>query len=184
MAVNKKLEIGRGISALLGNITDEISTFKGNSPIPSVNNEKVAGSILRIPVDQIVPNPKQPRRDFEKEALQSLSDSIKMHDIIQPITVIQLAPSQYQLLSGERRWRASKMAGLKDVPAYIRTADVQAQIELALLENLQREDLNAIEIALSYKLLIDEVNLTQEEVAIRMHKERSTVTNFLRLLKF
>ena len=98
MAVNKKLEIGRGISALLGNITDEISTFKGNSPIPSVNNEKVAGSILRIPVDQIVPNPKQPRRDFEKEALQSLSDSIKMHDIIQPITVIQLAPSQYQLL--------------------------------------------------------------------------------------
>jgi ParB family chromosome partitioning protein len=183
MAVNKKLEIGRGISALLGNITDEISTFKGNSPIPSVNNEKVAGSILRIPVDQIVPNPKQPRRDFEKEALQSLSDSIKMHDIIQPITVIQLAPSQYQLLSGERRWRASKMAGLKDVPAYIRTADVQAQIELALLENLQREDLNAIEIALSYKLLIDEVNLTQEEVAARMHKERSTVTNFLRLLK-
>jgi ParB family transcriptional regulator, chromosome partitioning protein len=183
MAVNKKLEIGKGISALLGNITTEISDFKGNSPIPSVNNEKVAGSILRIPIEQIVPNPKQPRKDFDTEALQALSDSIAMHDIIQPITIIQTAPNKYQLLSGERRWRASKMAGLKDIPAYIRTADLQAQIELALLENLQREDLNAIEIALSYKLLVDEVNLTQEEIADRMHKERSTVTNFLRLLK-
>jgi ParB family transcriptional regulator, chromosome partitioning protein len=183
MAVNKKLEIGKGISALLGNITNEISDFKGNSPIPSVNNEKVAGSILRIPIEQIVPNPKQPRKDFDKEALQALSDSIAMHDIIQPITIIQTAPNKYQLLSGERRWRASKMAGLTDIPAYIRTADLQAQIELALLENLQREDLNAIEIALSYKLLVDEVNLTQEEVADRMHKERSTVTNYLRLLK-
>jgi ParB family transcriptional regulator, chromosome partitioning protein len=183
MAVNKKLEIGKGISALLGNITHEISDFKGSGPIPSVNNEKITGSILRIAVEQIIPNPKQPRKDFDKDALQALSDSIAMHDIIQPITVIQTGKDAYQLLSGERRWRASKMAGLKDIPAYIRTANVQAQIELALLENLQREDLNAIEIALSYKLLVDEVNLTQEEVADRMHKERSTVTNYLRLLK-
>jgi ParB family transcriptional regulator, chromosome partitioning protein len=183
MAASKKLEIGKGISALLGNITDEISTFKGQTPIPAINNEKITGSITRIAIDQIVPNPKQPRKDFDEEALQALSDSIKMHDIIQPVTIIKTGNQQYQLLSGERRWRASKMAGLKDIPAYIRTADVQAQIELALLENLQREDLNAIEIALSYKLLIDEVNLTQEEVADRMHKERSTVTNYLRLLK-
>jgi ParB family transcriptional regulator, chromosome partitioning protein len=183
MATDKKKEIGRGISALLGNISDEISNFKGNSPLPAVNNEAVSGSITRIPITQIVPNPKQPRKDFAPQALQELSDSIKMHDIIQPITVIKVAANQYQLLSGERRWRASKLAGLTDIPAYIRTADLQAQIELALLENLQREDLNAIEIALSYKLLIDEANLTQEEVGDRMHKERSTVTNYIRLLK-
>ncbi len=183
MATSKKLEIGRGISALLGNITEEISTFKGNSPLPSVNNEKLTGSILRLPLTQIVPNPKQPRKDFDAQALQALSDNIKLHDIIQPITVIQLGPNSFQLLSGERRWRATKMAGLTDIPAYIRTADLQAQIELALLENLQRENLNAIEIALSYKLLIDEANLTQEEVADRMNKDRSTVTNSLRLLK-
>jgi ParB family transcriptional regulator, chromosome partitioning protein len=183
MAGTKKAEIGKGISALLGNITEEISSFKGNSPLPAVNNEKVTGSISRIPIGQIVPNPKQPRKDFDADALQALSDNIKLHDIIQPITVIRLGTDSYQLLSGERRWRASKMAGLTDIPAYIRTADVQAQIELALLENLQRENLNAIEIALSYKLLIDEANLTQEEVADRMHKNRSTVTNILRLLK-
>jgi ParB family transcriptional regulator, chromosome partitioning protein len=183
MAVNKKKEIGRGISALLGNITEEISSFKGNSPLPAVNNDVVTGSITRIPLGQIVPNPKQPRKDFDAEALQALSNSIAMHDIIQPITVIKIGTNKFQLLSGERRWRASKLANLKDIPAYVRTADIQAQIELALLENLQREDLNAIEIALSYKLLIDEANLTQEEVADRMHKERSTVTNYLRLLK-
>ncbi len=139
--------------------------------------------IGRIAVADIVPNPKQPRRDFNEAALKELSNSIKQHDLIQPVTVIKLANGKYQLISGERRWRASKMAGLSTIPAYVRTADTQAQIELALLENLQREDLNAIEIALSYKLLMDEVNLTHDEVAERMNKERSTVTNYLRLLK-
>jgi ParB family transcriptional regulator, chromosome partitioning protein len=190
--VSKKLEVGKGISALLGNISEEISNFSKN-PIEK-NEEKTVtlpkpeitvGDIGKIKVSDISPNPKQPRRDFEPTALGELSESIKLHGIIQPITVVLSngGPTKYQLISGERRWRASKMAGLTEVPAYLRTADNQAQIEWALLENLQREDLNAIEIALSYKLLIDECTLTQEEVAERMHKERSTVTNYLRLLK-
>jgi ParB family chromosome partitioning protein len=142
-----------------------------------------AGSIIRIPVEQIDVNPKQPRRDFDEQALKELSESIKLHDIIQPITVVKLNATQYQLISGERRLRASKLAGLKDIPAYIRTADDQQMLEMALLENLQREDLNAIEISLSYKRLMDECELTQEQVAERMKKDRSTVTNYLRLLK-
>ncbi len=178
----KKSEIGKGISALLGNITDEVSNFKSLN-LPAVNQEAALGTIGEMPIEQIVPNPKQPRRDFDEEALQALSENIKLHGIIQPITVIKLADKQYQLISGERRWRASKLAGLKTIPAYVRTADTQAQIELALLENLQREDLNAIEIALSYKTLMDECNFTHEEVADRMHKNRSSITNYIRLLK-
>lgn len=174
--------VGKGISALLGNISEEISA-NNDVKIPSLDKEIVQSSISEIDIKSIVPNPKQPRRDFDETALQELSDSIKLHGIIQPITVIKLAANQYQLISGERRWRASQKAGLTKIPAYIRSADNQALIELALLENLQREDLNAIEIALSYKMLADECGLTQEEVADRMHKERSTVTNYLRLLK-
>lgn len=182
-ASKNKLEVGKGISALLGNITSEVESFNSAKQNNLANTEALNGTISRVAIEDIVPNPKQPRRDFNETALKELSNSIKQHDIIQPITVIKLPNNKYQLISGERRWRASKMAGLTTIPAYVRTADVQAQIELALLENLQREDLNAIEIALSYKLLIDEVNLSHDEVAERMNKERSTVTNYLRLLK-
>lgn len=174
-----KQALGKGIRALLNTIDDELSS--NVSAVPAVNGAATAG--LRVPIEQISPNPMQPRRDFDDEALRELADSIKMHDIIQPVTVTKLANGKYQLISGERRWRASKLAGLKDIPAYIRTAEDNGLLELALLENLQREDLNAIEIAMSYRRLMDECNLTQEGVADRMNKDRSTVTNYLRLLK-
>ncbi len=181
MSVSKnKLNVGKGISALLGNITSEVDSFKGDN---SALSTKLSEHIGRIAIADIVPNPKQPRKDFNESALKELADSIKQHDLIQPITVIEIAKGKYQLISGERRWRASKLAGLSTIPAYIRTADTQAQIELALLENLQRQDLNAIEIALSYSMLMEEANLTHDEVATRMNKERSTITNYLRLLK-
>jgi ParB family chromosome partitioning protein len=184
----KKQALGKGIRALLNTIDEELKT-----PVEAPESAQegqgqpaaaAAGNIARIPVDQIVINPKQPRHDFDPQALKELSESIALHDIIQPITVIRLAPEKYQLVSGERRWRASKMAGLTDVPAYVRPAtDDQQLLEMALLENLQRENLNAIEIALSYKRLMDECELTQEQVSERMKKERSTVANYLRLLK-
>lgn len=176
---NKKQALGKGIRALLDTIDDELKT---NNSVPAVSGQG-ANTIARIPIDQIEVNPKQPRHDFDEKALQELSDSIKLHDIIQPVTLVKVGNNQYQLISGERRWRASRMAGLKDIPAYIRTADDQQMLEMALLENLQREDLNAIEISLSYKRLMDECDLTQEQVAERMKKERSTVANYLRLLK-
>lgn len=178
---NKKQALGKGIRALLNTIDEEIKTTS-EAAVPAVKAQ-TPGGITRIPVDQIEVNPKQPRHDFDEQALKELSESIKLHDIIQPITVVKGAGTKYILVSGERRWRASKMAGLKDMPAYIRTADDQQMLEMALLENLQREDLNAIEVALSYKRLMDECDLTQEQVAERMKKERSTVTNYLRLLK-
>lgn len=179
---NKKQALGKGIRALLNNIDEELkSSDAGLTENSAVKRTPV--SIGRIPVDQIKVNPKQPRYDFDEVALRELSESIKLHDIIQPITVVKLANGDYQLISGERRWRASKMAGLKDIPAYIREANDQELLEMALLENLQRENLNAIEIALSYKRLMDECTLTQEQVAERMKKERSTVANYLRLLK-
>ncbi len=184
--INKKQALGKGIRALLNTIDEEMKTpAEGATSVPPAVSGQTpsAGSIVRIPVDQIEVNPKQPRRDFDEQALRELSDSIKLHDIIQPITVVKLGAAQYQLISGERRLRASKLAGLKDIPAYIRTADDQQMLEMALLENLQREDLNAIEISLSYKRLMDECELTQEQVAERMKKDRSTVTNYLRLLK-
>jgi len=140
-------------------------------------------SMQRIAVTDIDTNPKQPRRDFDEQALQELAASIKLHDLVQPITVSQLPNGRYRLISGERRWRAAKIAGLNDVPAYIRQANDQQLLELALLENLQREDLNAMEIALSYKRMMDELNHTQEQVAERMGKERSTVANYVRLLR-
>ncbi|MFA6151333.1 MAG: ParB/RepB/Spo0J family partition protein [Chitinophagaceae bacterium] len=183
---SKKQALGKGIRALLNNIDEEMKApvQQSSSGSSSNNSGAAVGTIVRIPVDLIVVNPKQPRRDFDETALKELSESIALHDIIQPVTVIKLAPNKYQLISGERRWRASKMAGLKDIPAYVRTAaDDQEMLELALLENLQRENLNAIEIALSYKMLMDECELTQEQVAERMKKERSTVANYLRMLK-
>jgi ParB family chromosome partitioning protein len=177
---NKKQALGKGIRALLNTIDEEIKTTAEGVPAVSGQN---AGAVTRIPVDQIVVNPKQPRRDFDEQALKELSESIKTHDIIQPVTVVKNDNNKYQLISGERRWRASKMAGLKDIPAYVRSADDQQMLEMALLENLQREDLNAMEISFSYKRLMDECDLTQEQVAERMNKERSTVANYLRLLK-
>ncbi|HQE13414.1 MAG TPA: ParB/RepB/Spo0J family partition protein [Flavipsychrobacter sp.] len=176
---NKKQALGRGIRALLDTIDEEMKVPVPGGVAPVTSNNPMP----RIPIEQIEVNPKQPRRDFDEQALKELSESIQLHDIIQPITVVKLGPTQYQLISGERRWRASKMAGLKDIPAYIRTADDQQLLEMALLENLQREDLNAIEISLSYKRLMDECDLTQEQVAERMKKDRSTVTNYIRLLK-
>src|ERR1700684_1228870 len=172
--------LGKGIRSLLQNINSDLETTSGilkNTVVEAVTN------ILRIPLNQIETNPKQPRRDFDEQSLNELASSIKMHDIIQPITVAKLLTGKYRLISGERRFRASKMAGLKDIPAYIRSANDQQLLELALLENLQREDLNAMEIALSYKRMMEEINYTQEQVAERMGKERSTVANYIRLLK-
>ena len=186
--VNKKQGLGKGIRALLDTIDEEIKTTKEGVPAvsgqnPNNNNNTNTNNIARIPLDQIAVNPKQPRHDFDAQALSELAESIKLHDIIQPITVIKIGQNKFQLISGERRLRASKMAGLEDIPAYVRSADSQGVLEMALLENLQRENLNAIEIALSYRQLMDECGLTQEQVAERMKKERSTVANYLRLLK-
>ncbi|MDB5251412.1 MAG: chromosome partitioning protein ParB [Flaviaesturariibacter sp.] len=177
---SNKDALGKGIRSLLQSIDSDLKTTAGNLKPTAV--QEVTG-MIRIPVEQIEPNPKQPRRDFEETALQELSASIKLHDIIQPITVSRIAGNKYRLISGERRWRASKLAGLKDIPAYVRQANDQELLELALLENLQREDLNAMEIALSYKRMMEELSHTQEQVAERMGKDRSTVTNYIRLLK-
>jgi ParB family chromosome partitioning protein len=172
--------LGKGIRSLLQNIDSDLKNAAGNL---KKDVAETVVNISRIPIDQIEPNPRQPRHDFDEQALQELADSIKLHDIVQPITVSTLTAGKYRLISGERRWRASKLAGLKDVPAYIRQANDQELLELALLENLQREDLNAVEIALSYKRMMEELNYTQEQVAERMGKERSTVANYIRLLK-
>jgi ParB family chromosome partitioning protein len=136
-----------------------------------------------IPLSEIEVNPFQPRKDFDPEALKDLSDSLRVHGLIQPITVRRLTDRQYQLISGERRFRASGMAGLKEVPAYIRLANDQEMIEMALVENIQRADLNAIEIAITYQRLLDECSLTHERLSDRVGKARETVTNYLRLLK-
>jgi len=175
-----KEALGKGIRSLLSSIDSDLKNTAGSLKPQAVEE---ATGILRIPVEQIVTNPKQPRKDFDETTLQELAQSIKLHDIIQPITVSKLAPNKYQLISGERRWRASKLAGVKDIPAYVRQANDQQLLELALLENLQREDLNAMEVALSYKRMMEELSHTQEQVAERMGKDRSTVTNYIRLLK-
>ncbi len=177
MADNKSKRrnaLGRGLGALLEDSSSEPQDLKTPS---------VAGSISEIPVGEIEVNPFQPRTDFDQEALEELAESIKVQGIIQPITVRKLASNQYQLISGERRLQASKIAGLEKVPAYIRTADDQQMLEMALIENIQRENLNAIEIALSYQRLIAECSLKQEELGDRVGKKRATVTNYLRLLK-
>jgi ParB family chromosome partitioning protein len=177
---NNKELLGKGIRSLLQNINEDLKTTAGN--LKSNVVEEVTHSV-RIPLDNIIINPKQPRRDFDETALSELAISIKLHDIIQPLTVSKIAGGKYQLIAGERRFRASKIAGLKDVPVYVRQANDAELLELALLENLQREDLNAIEIGLSYKRMMEELDYTQEQVAERMGKERSTVTNYIRLLK-
>lgn len=162
------------------NIDADLKTTSGQ--LKSTVVEAVTNN-LRIPIEQIETNPRQPRYDFDEQLLNELANSIKLHDIIQPVTVSKLPSGNYRLVSGERRYRAAKIAGLKDLPAYIRQTDDDQLLELALLENLQREDLNAIEIALSYKRMMDELSYTQEQVAERMGKERSTVANYVRLLK-
>jgi ParB family chromosome partitioning protein len=177
MSSVKKPALGRGLSALLENAKTDITTKQVGDGAP------IVGSVSMIKIKNIETNPFQPRTNFEEIALQELSDSIKQHGIIQPLTLRKLGYDKYQLISGERRFRASQMAGLVEVPAYIRVADDQAMLEMALVENIQREDLDPIEVSLSYKRLIDECNLTQEALSEKVGKQRSTVTNFLRLLK-
>jgi ParB family chromosome partitioning protein len=178
----KKKALGRGLSALL---SDTPSNDKLETEIVAIATAEapVTSSINEISVDEIEVNPFQPRQHFDQEALKELSESIKVHGIIQPITVRRLTAHQYQLISGERRFQASKLAGLRSIPAYVRSADDQQMLEMALIENIQRENLNPIEISLSYQRLISECNLKQEELGDRVGKNRSTVTNYLRLLK-
>ncbi|HRN80032.1 MAG TPA: ParB/RepB/Spo0J family partition protein [Ferruginibacter sp.] len=177
---NKKDALGKGIRSLLQNIDADLKTTSGHLKQEVVEKST---SIARIPVEDIIANPDQPRKDFDDTALCELAASIKMHDIIQPLTVTRSANGKYKLIAGERRLRASKIAGLKDVPVYIRNQNDSNILELALLENLQRENLNAIEVALSYKRLMEDLDYTQEQVAERMGKERTTVSNYIRLLK-
>ena len=178
---NKKNEaLGKGIRSLLQNIEADLKTTGG--ALKTDIAEKTT-SVSRIPLDQIETNASQPRKDFDETTLSELSASIRLHDIIQPLTVAPQKNGKYKLIAGERRYRAAKLAGLKDIPVYIRQTNDSSLLELALLENLQRENLNAIEIALSYKRLMEDLDYTQEQVAERMGKERSTVTNYIRLLK-
>ena len=170
----KKKGLGRGLSALLSD-TPETNRLD-EAPAPS-------GNMSEISISEIEVNPYQPRKDFAAEPLQELIDSIKVHGIIQPITVRRLSRNQYQLISGERRFQAARKAGLKKIPAYIRSADDQQMLEMSLVENIQRESLNPVEIALSYQRLLTECNLKQEQLGERVGKNRSTVTNYLRLLK-
>lgn len=170
--IKKKGGLGRGLGALI-----EGSKTEAAALVNPVN------TIAGIPIDQIETNPFQPRSHFDKEALEELAESIRIQGIIQPITVRQLNQNSYQLISGERRYQASKLAGLETIPAYIRKANDQQMLEMALIENIQRENLNAIEIALSYQRLLSECNLKQEELGDRVGKKRTTVTNYLRLLK-
>lgn len=176
----KKKALGRGLSALLSDTPEE---EKLDVDVTNPAHPHPAEGINEIPLAQIETNPFQPRQHFDQESLQELADSIKVHGIIQPITVRRLAANQYQLISGERRFQASKLAGLHSVPAFVRTADDQQMLEMALIENIQRENLNPIEISLSYQRLITECHLKQEELGDRVGKNRSTITNYLRLLK-
>lgn len=171
----KRGALGKGLSALLENAATDITSKSQESG--------VVGSISMIPIENIEANPFNPRTHFEKEALTELSESIAVHGIIQPLTVRKLGRDKYQLISGERRFRASQIAGLTEVPAYIRVANDQSMLEMALVENIQRADLNAIEVALSYQRLIDECELTQEQMSQKISKSRSSITNHLRLLK-
>lgn len=172
---NKKGALGRGLSALLEDNSTDVTTTRESGA--------VVGSVSTIQLDHIEANPFQPRTEFEEEALNELSASIKELGVIQPVTVRKLGFDKYQLISGERRFRASKLAGLTEVPAYVRVANDQTMLEMALVENIQREELNAVEVSISYKRLIEECNLTQEALSERVGKKRSTITNYLRLLK-
>jgi ParB family chromosome partitioning protein len=169
---NKKPDLGKGIRALLENMDTSLNT-----------EASILNSTSNIPLSQIEVNPFQPRHDFDESAMQELADSIKVHGVIQPITVRKIGSKKYQLIAGERRLRAAKMSSLTEIPAYVRTADDEQMLEMALIENTHREDLNAIEVAINYKRLIDECNLKQEDLAEKVGKNRTTVTNYLRLLK-
>ena len=172
----KKPALGRGLSALLKSAETDVTAKTGETT-------NLADSISKIAVDKIEANPFQPRTHFEEEALQELMESIKTYGIIQPVTVRKLGYDKYQLISGERRFRASQLAGLHEIPAYIRIANDQAMLEMALVENIQRSDLDSIEVAISFKRLLDECKITQEQLSERVSKNRTTVTNYLRLLK-
>jgi ParB family chromosome partitioning protein len=176
----KKSALGKGLGALL-DVSGVESAHKTQSEVvmDSAGNESLS---VELPIKNIEANPFQPRTHFEKEALEELVDSIKTHGIIQPITLRKLGQNRYQIISGERRFRAAQLAGLTSVPVYVREADDKTMLEMAIIENIQRKDLNAIEIALSYQRLIDECAITQEEVGERMSKSRASVTNYLRLL--
>jgi ParB family chromosome partitioning protein len=175
----KRNALGRGLGALLENSgTDITSKAKADS-----DERVMAGAVTNLPIQQIEANPFNPRTHFEKEALAELTASIRQHGIIQPVTVRKMGYDKYQLISGERRFKASTAAGLTHIPAYIRVANDQSMLEMALVENIQREDLDAVEIALSYQRLLDECNLTQEQLSEKVSKQRSTISNFLRLLK-
>ncbi|RIA09253.1 ParB family chromosome partitioning protein [Flavobacteriaceae bacterium MAR_2010_72] len=173
----KKQALGRGLSALLKDPSNDISSVQDK------NADKVIGNIVELEIDTIEINPFQPRTNFNEETLRELASSIKELGVIQPITVRKLGFNAFQLVSGERRFRASKLIGLKTIPAYIRIANDQESLEMALVENIQRQDLDPIEIALSYQRLIDEIQLTQEQMSERVGKKRSTIANYLRLLK-
>jgi ParB family transcriptional regulator, chromosome partitioning protein len=173
----KKQALGRGLSALLKDPDNDIKS------VDDKNADKVVGSILEVDIEAIEINPFQPRTNFNEEALQELASSIKELGVIQPITVRKLDFNKYQLISGERRLRASKLVGMTTIPAYIRIANDNESLVMALVENIQRHDLDPIEVALSYQRLIDEIQLTQEQMSERVGKKRSTITNYLRLLK-
>jgi len=174
---NQKKAIGKGIRALLNNIDSE-PVEKKKTVVKTLSQ-----NVAMLPISAIEVNPDQPRKEFAEAALEELSSSIKIHGLIQPVTVRRLNSKKYQLISGERRWRASQRAGLKEVPAYIRLANDQEMLEMALVENIQREELNAFEIAFNYQRLMDECKLTHETLSERMGKKRSTISNYLRLLK-
>ena len=175
--VKKRSALGKGLSALLENSETDITTKSANT------NSGLVGSVSMLPINSIEANPFNPRTNFEKAALEELSQSIAIHGIIQPLTVRKLGRDNYQLISGERRFRASQLAGLTEVPVYIRVANDQTMLEMALVENIQREDLNSIEVAISYQRLIEECSLTQDQLSQKVAKSRSSITNHLRLLK-
>lgn len=177
----KKSALGKGLGALISGYEGTFEPHTQKVSVPGMTSSPV--SISEISIDDISTNPYQPRTVFEEEALQALSDSIKQLGLIQPITVRSTEDGKYQIISGERRYRAAKMAGLSHIPAYIRKADDQGMLEMAIVENIQRENLDAIEVALSFQRLIEECDLTQEAMADRVGKKRATVTNYLRLLK-
>ena len=173
----QKKVLGRGLSALLNN-DDHIIESVGDN-----NAELIIGSIVDLPIEKISNNPFQPRTHFNEESIKELSTSIKQLGVIQPVTVRKIKGNKYQLVSGERRLRASKLAGLKTIPSYVRLADDKESLEMALVENIQRQDLDPIEIGLSYQRLIDEIKLTQDQLSERVGKKRSTIANYMRLLK-
>ncbi len=176
--MNQKSELGKGLKALLSNI----SSAEDNKSATSISPTEVNRTDM-IPISQISANKRQPRNEFEENLLEELAQSIRSYGIIQPLTVREIAPGQYQIISGERRYRAALMAGLTEVPCYLRKANDGDLLELALVENIQREDLNPIEIAVSYQRLMDELNYTHEQLAEKVGKKRSTVSNYVRLLK-